>query len=287
MGGKGGKAKTEGMVRFAPYIEDQHKDFLATTMNKRQLLLDASPFENVESLRTEEIFWGAGFTLTGFTTLYDNWFFQMWEADPNVIFNAIFKEVTTTEGSLVGELLAAESKLVDDDLLSSSIPRFETGMRDINSVMTSSFIIGRALIEDARVKSMAKFSGQLQFTLLPIALERWTKQMEWGKSVVSSEIELMRFYLQASMDRIQHDQEVSVRHALWPFTILDYERSALGALVGAQRTTQTTAGGGGSSASKALTGIMGGAAMGAMVSGGNPYGTAAGAVIGGIGSMFQ
>lgn len=281
MGGKGGKAKTEGMVRFAPYVEAQHKDFLALVAAKRNLLLEASPFENPEALRTEELFFGIGFDLTGFTTLYDNWSFQMWDSDINVIYTDIFRE--TTSGSIVGELVAAESKLVDDDMLESSIPRFETGMRDINSVMTSSFVIGRALIEDARVKAMTKFSAELQFRLLPIAVERWSRQLEWRKSVVATEIELMRFYLQASMDRIQHDQEVAAKHTLWPFTILDYERAALGALTGATKTT-TTSQGGGSGAMKALvgagSGALGGAAMGSMILPGP--GTAIGAVVGGL-----
>lgn len=284
MGGKGGKAKTQGMIRFAPYIEEQHKEFLATVASKRNLLLEASPFENPEALRTEELFFGIGFDLAGFTSLYDNWSFQMWDSDINVIYTDIFRE--TTSGSMVGELVAAESKLVDDDMLASSIPRFETGMRDINSVMTSSFIIGRALIEDARVKAITKFSAELQFRLLPIAVERWSRQLEWRKSVVATEMELMRFYLQASMDRIQHDQEVSVKHTLWPFTVLDYERAALGALTGASKTT-TTAQGGGGSLMKGLvgagTGALGGAGAGAMIgAAGGPISALGGAVIGGI-----
>jgi len=284
MGGKGGKAKTEGMVRFAPYVEDQHKDFLATVKRKRDFLLDTSPFANTESLKTEEIFWGLGFSLTGFTTLYDNWAFQMWGMDVNVAYTDIFRDMMG--GSMIGELVAAEGKLVEDDIITSSYPRFETGMRDINSVMSSSFLIGRALIEDTRVKVMAKFSAELKFRLMPMVVERWSRQLEWRKSVIATEIELMRFYLQASMDRIQHDQEVSVKHALWPFTVLEYERAALGALTGATKTT-TTAQGGGGGVMKALvgagSGALGGAGAGAMIgAAGGPIGAMGGAVIGGI-----
>ena len=281
MGGKSTEAKTQHMVRYADYVELQHKEFLNLHLVKRNLLLDTSPFTEVEPLKTEELFWGTGFALTGFTSLYENWSTQMWDVDVNVLYNNIRND--TVSGNIAGELSAIEARLVENDMLASSIPRFEAGMKDINSAMISSFIIGRAIIEDAYVKAMAKFNAELRFTLLPLALKRWETQLEWRKSVVSSEQELMLFYLEASIDQLDHDSDIAVRHALWPFTVLDYERSALGALTGAARMEQHSAGAEPSKLQKIGGGGISGAISGAIIGSSIPViGTAVGAVIGAV-----
>lgn len=56
----------------------------------------------------------------------------------------------------------AFADLVDAQLLSDVYPRFEGGMRDINAVMSSAFIIGRALIEDGRNREVTKYATNLR-----------------------------------------------------------------------------------------------------------------------------
>lgn len=238
-GGKSG-GDSEVKIRYAGYIETKHKDFLNITAEKRALLIDASPLANVEAIPIETIFWGAGFDLAGYTSLYDTWSSRMFDVDPEVLYTTIF--VDTTQGGAVGELVAAEAALMDDDINSTVLPRFQTGLRDINSVVSSSFVVGKALIEDARVKALAKFSAELHYRLIPVVAERWTRHLEWEKNVVAAQAELMKTYLATKLNVVQHNQEVAVRHTLWPFTVLEYERAAIGALQGA--TNQKTKGGG-------------------------------------------
>ena len=86
------------------------------------------------------------------------------------------------------------------------------------------------------------------------------------------------------MDTEEHNQRLAAKNTLWPFTVLEYQRAALGALQGA-----TNQGGGGAESSqigKSIGGAMSGAATGFMVSGGNPLGAVVGGGIGLAASFF-
>jgi phage-related tail protein len=91
----------------------------------------------------------------------------------------------------------------------------------------------------------------------------------------------MKFYFSAAMDLDNHNYEMLAKDRLWPFTVLEYQRAALGALQGASNSKSSVAGA--SQTQKAIGGALGGAAAGAMI--GSEvypgYGTAIGAVIGG------
>ena len=77
--------------------------------------------------------------------------------------------------------------------------------------------------------------------------------------------EIMKFYFSAKTDIDEINYAMVAKNALWPFTVLDYERAALGALQGA--TNQKTDVAGASTTARVLSGALSGAAMGAMVGG--------------------
>ena len=71
------------------------------------------------------------------------------------------------------------------------------------------------------------------------------------------------------------------KNTLWPFTVLEYQRAALGAMQGASNSKSDVAGA--STAQKAIGGALSGAAGGAMIgSYFGPYGTAIGGAVGAI-----
>jgi hypothetical protein len=53
--------------------------------------------------------------------------------------------------------------VINDQINSDVLPRFEAGMRDINAVMSSSFVIGRSVIEGMRDRDVAKFQADMYF----------------------------------------------------------------------------------------------------------------------------
>ena len=280
MGSSKSSGNTTSTVRYAPYVENHHTAFLDIVAAKRAAVIDTSPFAAITPIPLETGFFGLGFVLADFPSLYDMYGKFMAGLDIEVLYDQVFEE--TVSGPQVNALVSAEAALMDDDLVSDVLPRFQVGMRDINSVVSSSYVVGKAMLEDARVKALSKFSGQLKYALIPVATERWSKHLEWNKAVVMTYAEINKLYFSAKMDVDTHNQGVVAKNALWPFTVLEYERAAIGALQGATTTTSSPAGS--SQAAKAIAGALGGASMGGMLAGmsGGAIGGPAGIVVGGL-----
>jgi len=263
-------------TRYAPYIEDKHKAFLDAVATYREASTDDSPYDGYTDIVIEAAFFGTGYTIASFPSLYDMYGKFMAGLDIDILFSQVFED--TVNAPEVNDLVAAEADLMDDDIDANVLPRFQVGMRDMNSVMSSSFITGKAMIEDARVKALEKFRSELKYRLIPIASDRWKAHLEWNKTTIMTYAEIMKLYFSAKMDVTSFNYNMSVKDKLWPFTILDYERAALGALQGARKTTSGLEEP--SQLQKAISGALTGASVGAMF--GSPL---AGAALG-LGASF-
>ncbi len=272
--GGGGSGDSETTVRYAPYVEDHHSTFLDLVATHRDANIDISPFDGFSEIDYADSFFGAGFTISSFPSLYDMFGKFMAGLDVEVLFTQILDE--SINNTAIDNRVSAHAGELSDDIVENANPRFVTGMRDINAVMSSSFIVGKAMIESARVKALSVYDAKLRHAMLPIAAQRWISHLEWNKSVVSLYADIMKLYFSAAMDLTNHNYELAVKDALWPFTILEYNRAAIGALQGAHTTTTDAAGA--STAQKAIGGAMVGASAGYMV--GGPWGAAIGGAIG-------
>jgi len=289
-GGKGG-CDVKTTLRYAKYIEDKHKAFLAEIVARRTAAIDNSPYAGIADITTDEGFFGVGYTLASFPSLYDMYGKFMAGLDVEVLYSQIFGDLM--EGPATGRLVSAEAAFLDDDMQTNLIPRLELGMRDLNATVSSTFVMGRALLEESRMKNIEKYSAELQYRLIPVAAQRWQTHLEWNKAVVATYAEIMKFYFSSKMDVDNHNTEMLAKNRLWPFTILDYERVAIAALQGATKGTQSTAGSSG--IGRAISGALGGAAMGgiagSMISGATAgstfgvHGAAIGGVLGLVGAL--
>ena len=281
-GGDGGDQEIE--MRYAGYIESKHQAFLNEVQAKRIATVDDSPFSGYTDIIIDDAFFGAGYLISSFPSLYDLYGKFMAGLDIDVLYSQLFED--TVNAPEINDLVSAEASLLDDDIETNIIPRFQVGMRDINSVMSSSFLVGKAIIEDARVKSLSKFSAELKFRMIPIATQRWQTHLEWNKNTVMAYAEIMKLYFSAKMDIDDFNYSMDAKDKLWPFTVLEFERAALGALQGARNESREVAGA--STAAKAVSGALSGAAVGGMVGGGISGATTGstmglpGAIIGGV-----
>lgn len=273
--------KTE--IRYAPYVEAQHSAFLDIVATKRDATLSASPFGVFSDIVIDNAFFGTGFIISNFPALYDMYGKFMAGLDVEALYGEILED--SVNHPEINQLVSAEAALLDDDIKINSLPRLQVGMRDINSVMSSSFVVGKAVIEDARVKSISKFSAQLKYDMLPISVERWKSHLEWNRNVVFIYAELMKLYYAVATDVADFNYGMKAKHLLWPFTVLEFNRAALGALQAATNTRTEVAGGG--KGSQAIAGALSGAASGAMMGAQmgkllGPHSTAIGAAAGGL-----
>ena len=262
-GGGGAPAYTWSEIRYAPYVEARHSDFLLSVYSARVGAISNSPFADYTDIEVDNAFFGAGYTISSFPSLYDMYGKFMAGLDIEALWAQEYND--TIDSSVVNDLIAAEGALIDDEIETTSIPRLQTGMRDMNAVMSSSFVVGKSLIEDTRTKMIAKFSADLKYQLIPVAQSRWQTHLDWNKQVVSIYAEVMKLYFSAKTDIDEVNYAMAAKNVLWPFTVLDFERAAVGALQGATNSKTDVAGA--STASRVLSGALSGAAMGAMVGG--------------------
>ena len=120
---------------------------------------------------------------------------------------------------------------------------------------------------------------------------RWTQiikfivdeKAEFYLDVKRGEIEVFPGDI-AKMDVEDFNYSLLAKDKLWPFTVLEYMRLAISTLQGGGNRTMS--GSEPSTEQKAIGGALSGAAAGGMATGGNPYGIAAGAVIGFASAFF-
>lgn len=287
-GGKGGGGgDTESTIRYAPYIEAHHKDFLSAIEEKvNEVLYDEegepkpSPYADFSEVDINPAFFGVGYTLSSFPSLYDMYGKFMAGLDVEVLFDQVFED--TIDGPVINNLVSAEADRLSDELTENGYPEFEAGMRDINSVMSSSFVIGKGLMETARLKAVSRFSAEMRYKLLPVVSDRWKTHLDWNHKVTGTYMEIIKLYLMSKIDTDNHNFEIGAKNTLWPFTVLEYKRAALGTLNQAQDVNKDVSGA--STGQKVLGGAMSGAAAGWMV--GGPVGAGIGGVLGAASGLF-
>lgn len=279
MGGGGGGGDTETTIRYAPYVEDYHKSFLADSQSEGNQIIDDSPYTGYQTVDILNGFFGAGYTIASFPSLYDMYGKFMAGLDVENLWEQSYGGTVRSEE--VNRLAGIQAQFLQDELEENQLPAFQTGMRDINSVMSSSYVIGKSLLFDGVGKNIERYVSELQYKLIPIAAERWLRHLEWNKSVINSYMQVMQLYYSTESAIGTQNIEMIVKNKLWPFTVLDYERANIGALQGAT-TTKGVAGESG--AGQAIGGAIGGAALGAQVAG--PWGAVAGGVLGLASAFF-
>ena len=290
-GGEDTNSDIKTTTNYAWYIEEVHHVLLTQSRHRTAQLIPeladgssydlATPYDDYEDVTVDEAFFGTGYLIDSFPSLYDMYGKFMAGLDVDTLWTQIMAD--TVENPAVNNLIAAEADLMDDDIETNSVPRLQTGMRDMNSVMSSSFIIGKAIIEDARVKAIAKFAADIKYRLIQIASGRWSTHLEWNQRVVGVYAEMMKFYFSAKADVDEINLTFAVKKALWPFTVLDFHRANIAAMQGA--TVQKKDVAGASTTQKILSGALSGAAMGAQI--GSAWNTPTSSGIGaGAGALF-
>ncbi len=287
-GGGGGGGDSQTTYRFAPYLEDAHTALINYGWNYATPggSLFMSPYANYTVPNPDDGFFGTGYVLASFPSLYDMFGKFVAGLDVEALFSQVYSDTATNP--ITNDLIAAHSSNLQDDIDQVAWPRIAAGMRDIGSVMSSSFITARTQIQTQKAKTVTDFAARVKTHAMDIAVQRWGRHLEWNNHTIEQYTKMIQLYFAAKSDYINTKSEIDSRNLLWPFTVLEHQRVIIGTLNGAGGAAVK----GDSKVGKAIGGIMGGAAMGAMVAGasegaiGGPLGIAAGAVLGLAGGLF-
>lgn len=234
----GYKGVSETTIRYPDYVEEHHGIFLDLVADERAIAIVNSPYDDYEALATEveNALFGAGYIISDFPSLYDMFGKFMAGLDVDALFDQIFAD--STSGAIISNLISEHASMLSDDLENDALPRFVTGLRDINSVMSSTFVVGKAMMETQREKEVSKFSAELKYRMIPVAVDRWKTHLNWNTNVVKTYLETMNQAVDTMVKIRNQDIAVDARDILWPLEVLKREGTALGALTEAQTTEE-------------------------------------------------
>ncbi len=287
-GGSGGG--DDGEVRYAPYLERAHGDLLNHDGNDQPALslidcfnagLNSSPYVNYEALPVDGAMFGSGYTIEDFPSLWDMFGKFMGALDVCDLYGQIYENIV--HAPEINNAVTAHSEILQNDIDTKVMPNFLAGMRDINSVMASSFVIGKSIIQSAHVREVNKFASEIRLKAVDASIKVWERHLDWNKAVIAqySGMQQSFFSIQGDVDRNLF--EYQTKDALWNLNLFDYTRSMLGALGGGSPSQGSNEP---SQTQKSIGGAMSGAATGAAVTGMNPVGAVIGGAIGLAASFF-
>jgi hypothetical protein len=280
MGGSGGGGSS-GQVRYPAYVEGIHEDWL-----------DATGTDTIDASVTEVMNDALGVSPYASAVAYD----------PDADITAYLAEVNDFENlvdllssgtglnTLVSNILsdsrvqaeidAYEAMLVATKT-ASTFPRFEAGMRDINSVMASAFVTGKALIEEEIARDVAKYAADLRMKAFSDdALRVIQMKLEFQKAVSHMVVEAYRIKIVAKKEEADLTVDYDVADGKWDLEVFQYGANVMAAPAGGTAIPSGKKGGAGSVLAGGISGASAGAMAGSAISPG--IGTAIGAAAGGL-----
>ena len=302
-GGKGGSSgDTETTIRYAPYLEEVHKalidhgghdepnisfiDAFNATIDTTPwpAIVDpitgqnrVNPYGSYDPVIVDEGFFGVRtddptllYEIKNFPSLWDMFGKFMGGLDVHDLWAQVYEDVV--QGPEIENVITAHSALIQADIDTTVKPKFLAGMRDINSVHSTAFLIGLAIIQDEHVRQLNKFSSAIRLHSINVSVDLWKSHLDWDKAVTSTFNDLFKSYYAVRMDVDRANLEYLAKDEMWNINLFENARGLLGALGGGTATSGQNEP---SQLAKSLSGVLGGA------SAGSAFG-APGAVVGGI-----
>lgn len=277
-------------IKYAPYLQSAHQDALndngSDTLNIS--LFDAmnaafndSPYGGTTVLVPEHAFFGLGYGISDFPSIYDMFGKFMAGLDVHKLWEQTYNGIITS--APLQTVISSHAQRLDDDLEQSVYPRFEAGMRNIGAINSTAFAVGRAIIEDTRIRELNSFIGKLELGAFETSIKMWSSHLDWNRSVVAIYEEIAQMYYGVTQVANEYNAAMAAKHTTFNLDLFEYARAMLGALGGTAAATGPGASARPSPIAKGIAGGMSGAMMGASV--GSAYagvGAVPGAIIGGI-----
>ena len=203
--------------------------------------------------------------------------------------------------SYIEDRISAHAASLDTDLAMKAYPKFEAGMRDINAIQTTAFVIGRAAITLDRNDKVDRFSAdmymqsakdrstmisQVASELLRIFIQR----LEFHRVLTSLNMDFYRIKIAALADEATENKGIEAEEAKFPMAKWQYAANVMAALNGGVNQVQASEG---NKTARIIGSALSGASAGAMLAsavspgGGNEgYGALLGGILAGIGGSM-
>ncbi len=293
MSGSSSGGGQSGKVEYSAYLEAVHLDWLGTgiggdamTTNIAEAMEIAhasSPFSGVTVYDPDVDTSAMIIDLALLSVLVQG---LDETADWNAFSTSVAAQVDTNildDTTLVAEITANDA-IIDDRITTDILPRFQAGMQDINAVVSSAFVIGKAVIEGFAQRDKDKFGSDLRLSSYKQRndmIMQGTKdvigmlvsKLEYHKILVHYSTEVRRIKNLMKSEELSQQLEIDEKDVVWDMGVYQYGANVMAGITGAAATTR---GNQPSTLQKALGGVLSGVAAGATVGGGP------GAIVGGI-----
>ena len=293
-GGGGGEHRVTthtNVIKYAPYIEVQHKPFLTAYETRVPEATETTPFDDFEVSNYDAAFFSAGNTIVNYSnsfTLFKT--FQL-DIDFNLVFNSSLDRVMKASNS--NDLVAAEQANLNTELETKKSQQMQADARDINAVLSTSFIISKTNREKKRLKALAEYSKEVKLKRINDINIDVENNLAHSRSLITDYMEMLKGYFETSITMDENEFGRIAQKFLWPFTVTDQWKRSVAILevpnnidltkphlVGPRPKTKTQR-----AVSGVVTGLQVGIQIGTYI--GGWIGAIVGAIIGGIAGYFM
>lgn len=227
MGSSGGSSTSKKVTtRYAGYIETQHKEFLQVAASRCAVAIGTNPYTTYIDTDPEEAFFGFGYTISSYASLYDMFGKNMAGMDIEQIWTKLFNRLDTTE---VNANILAEIQL-NKQVYEDEVVELSLNARELNTIGSSSFVIGKAQIEKERIFELATYGANVRFSLLDMLSKSMKDYVNWLNKLVVNYAIYMKAYYGARSSSDSANYTFAWKDALWELDVEDNMRSYLGAL---------------------------------------------------------
>jgi hypothetical protein len=222
-------------IRHVEYQEKGHQHLLEGVLFRLygapdgQNPVDRNPFVGTVNPYSDTALFSEGYALANYPALYDMFGFHQAGMDIEDIWNQTWKDLMTPE-----EILAFVKKwivLINEKYLMEIVPKFQQKMRDLNSVNSSTHLIGLADIEKQRVFEVEKASAEAQYAIATRLNQPQEARMNWHIQLIKRYAICILDWVTCNMEcREATDRQVALQE-VWGLTLEENMRKALAVFV--------------------------------------------------------
>lgn len=291
-GSSGGGGGGSGAVSYPAYMQSQHETWMTDIDTEIASATSNNPFTSATAFDPTDEIAAMSSALAALEVELDAF-------DPDLLIASTMSAVATaldaqllSDGAIV-LATKAFSDLADNEFDVKTRPKFLAGMRDINAVQSSTFLVGLANLESDRAKSVESYAADLYIKkffqrneligkLSGDFIQLRAAKVQFWLDYTRSRIDAMRIAIVALKEEADQNLSIDENDARWGIDLYQHAANMLGAIGGGTVSTGKKQASQGQSA---LGGALAGAAMGAQVGGG--YGAAIGAGAGLLLGLFN
>ena len=171
--------------------KEEYNEYVASFSEQNQRE-HSSPFASYTDIEVDSAFFGLGYLISSFPSLYDMFGKHMAGLDVENTWDGTFERLFDAPNTNANIL--ENMKIIDDEIVKGDLAEYQVSMRNINAISTSSFIVGKAVGEDKRLKLLSKMSLEAKVNLLDSVGKEYIASLNWNKLMIVSYANIMKDY---------------------------------------------------------------------------------------------